>query len=70
MKKIDLEIKNPETVVIEDAAHAIGSSYETGEKVGSCAYSQMTMFSSHPNKNITTGEGGIASPTIQSSIAV
>jgi len=50
---------NPATVVIEDAAHAVGSSYPSGEKVGSCAYSDMTMFSFHPAKTLTTGEGGM-----------
>ncbi|MBD7943036.1 UDP-4-amino-4,6-dideoxy-N-acetyl-beta-L-altrosamine transaminase [Psychrobacillus sp. Sa2BUA9] len=43
-------------VVIEDAAHALGSKYK-GKKVGSI--SDMTMFSFHPVKHITTGEGGI-----------
>lgn len=43
--------------VIEDAAHAIGSEYR-GSKVGSCTYSDMTVFSFHPVKTITTGEGG------------
>ena len=43
---------------IEDAAHAIGSTYENGQKVGSCVYSDMTVFSFHPVKTITTGEGG------------
>lgn len=43
--------------VIEDAAHAIGSEYK-GEKVGSCKYSDMTVFSFHPVKTITTCEGG------------
>jgi len=43
--------------VIEDAAHAIGSEYK-GEKIGSCKYSDMTIFSFHPVKTITTGEGG------------
>jgi UDP-4-amino-4,6-dideoxy-N-acetyl-beta-L-altrosamine transaminase len=44
--------------IIEDAAHAIGSVYENGKKVGSCVYSDMTVFSFHPVKTITTGEGG------------
>jgi perosamine synthetase len=44
--------------VIEDAAHAIGSRYEEGQPVGNCAYSDMTAFSFHPVKTITTGEGG------------
>ncbi len=43
--------------VIEDAAHAIGSEYK-GEKVGSCHYSDMTIFSFHPVKSITSAEGG------------
>lgn len=48
-------------VVIEDAAHAIGSEYEAGGaglRVGACAHSDMTVFSFHPVKHITTGEGG------------
>ena len=47
-------------VVIEDASHALGGSYEEGRKgkVGSCRYSDMTIFSFHPVKHITTGEGG------------
>jgi len=45
--------------VIEDASHAIGSSYEK-EPVGNCKYSSITVFSFHPVKIITTGEGGIA----------
>lgn len=44
-------------VVIEDAAHALGSEYR-GSRVGSCRYSDMTVFSFHPVKTITTGEGG------------
>jgi perosamine synthetase len=45
--------------VIEDAAHSLGARYETGEMVGSCKYSDMTVFSFHPVKSITTGEGGM-----------
>ncbi|MDB6081045.1 MAG: DegT/DnrJ/EryC1/StrS aminotransferase family protein [Chlamydiia bacterium] len=59
MKKLERLIATPNAVVIEDAAHALGSLYPTGEKVGSCTYSQMTVFSFHPAKNITTGEGGM-----------
>ena len=44
--------------VIEDAAHAIGSCYADGTPVGNCKYSDMTVFSFHPVKTITTGEGG------------
>lgn len=45
--------------IIEDAAHALGSIYPTGERVGSCKFSDLTVFSFHPVKNITTGEGGV-----------
>jgi UDP-4-amino-4,6-dideoxy-N-acetyl-beta-L-altrosamine transaminase len=45
--------------VIEDAAHAIGGRY-TGEPVGNCRYSDIAVFSFHPVKIVTTGEGGIA----------
>jgi len=45
--------------VLEDAAHAIGAS-RNGEPVGSCRWSDITVFSFHPVKIITTGEGGIA----------
>ncbi|NOY87611.1 MAG: aminotransferase class I/II-fold pyridoxal phosphate-dependent enzyme, partial [Deltaproteobacteria bacterium] len=47
--------------VIEDAAHALGASYQDQGRtclVGSCAHSHMTTFSFHPVKHITTGEGG------------
>lgn len=58
MQTVSEQIIHPDVVIIEDAAHALGSSYEEGLKVGSCAYSDMTVFSFHPAKNITTGEGG------------
>lgn len=45
--------------IIEDAAHAIGA--RLGETItGDCAYSDITVFSFHPVKIITTGEGGMA----------
>ena len=47
--------------VIEDAAHALGASYKSGGKwykVGCCRHSDITIFSFHPIKHITTGEGG------------
>lgn len=44
--------------IIEDAAHALGAVYE-GKKIGSLKYSEMAMFSFHPVKHITTGEGGV-----------
>jgi dTDP-4-amino-4,6-dideoxygalactose transaminase len=43
--------------IVEDAAHAIGSDYKN-TKIGSCQYSDLTTFSFHPVKTITTGEGG------------
>lgn len=44
--------------IIEDASHAVGADYlET--KVGSCTFSDMTVFSFHPVKIVTTGEGGM-----------
>lgn len=45
--------------IIEDASHAIGSSY-SDIKVGSCIHSNITVFSFHPVKIITTAEGGMA----------
>ena len=44
--------------LIEDASHAIGGSYLT-HKIGACTFSDMTVFSFHPVKVITTGEGGM-----------
>ena len=46
-------------VVVEDASHAIGGHYR-GDPVGNCRYSTITVFSFHPVKIITTGEGGLA----------
>lgn len=45
--------------VLEDASHAIGGRYQ-GEPVGNCRHSAITVFSFHPVKVITTGEGGLA----------
>ena len=48
--------------IIEDACHALGASYEFKKKkimVGSCKHSDLAIFSTHPVKSITTGEGGI-----------
>ena len=45
-------------VVIEDACHALGARTPAGP-VGNCAHSDMTVFSFHPVKSITCGEGGI-----------
>jgi dTDP-4-amino-4,6-dideoxygalactose transaminase len=45
--------------VIEDASHAIGGKYK-GEWIGNSRYSDITVFSFHPVKIITTAEGGMA----------
>lgn len=45
--------------VIEDASHAIGADY-AGDAVGSCRFSDITVFSFHPVKIVTTAEGGVA----------
>lgn len=45
--------------IIEDASHAIGGKYK-GEPVGNCKYSDISIFSFHPVKIITTAEGGMA----------
>ncbi len=45
--------------ILEDASHALGARYKN-EPVGNCRYSDITVFSFHPVKSITTGEGGMA----------
>jgi UDP-4-amino-4,6-dideoxy-N-acetyl-beta-L-altrosamine transaminase len=45
--------------IIEDASHAIGGKYKN-ESIGNCRYSDITVFSFHPVKIITTAEGGMA----------
>ncbi|MDD5113270.1 MAG: UDP-4-amino-4,6-dideoxy-N-acetyl-beta-L-altrosamine transaminase [Methylobacter sp.] len=45
--------------IIEDASHAIGGKYQN-QAIGNCLYSDITVFSFHPVKIITTGEGGMA----------
>jgi UDP-4-amino-4,6-dideoxy-N-acetyl-beta-L-altrosamine transaminase len=45
--------------IIEDASHAIGAEYR-GSRIGNCEYSDIAVFSFHPVKIITTGEGGMA----------
>ena len=44
--------------LVEDAAHALGATYK-GQPVGNCRYSDITVFSFHPVKMITTAEGGM-----------
>ncbi len=61
MERLNHLLTNPQAIIIEDAAHALGSHYyKGGPKIGSCYWSQMTIFSFHPAKTITTGEGGLA----------
>ncbi len=50
--------KENDLFVIEDSCHALGARYKENP-VGSCKYSDMTVFSFHPVKHITTGEGGM-----------
>jgi perosamine synthetase len=57
LEKIGLIAKKHNLMVIEDAAHALGAEYK-GSKIGACKYSDMSIFSFHPVKHITTGEGG------------
>ena len=53
-KKLSLKYN---LIIIEDAAHALGSEYE-GQKIGGGKYSDFTVTSFHPVKTITTAEGG------------
>ena len=58
MKEIQAIAKKHRLLIIEDAAHALGSEY-ADEKIGACTYSDMTCLSFHAVKHITTGEGGM-----------
>ncbi len=61
MKRISNIARAHDIKIIEDACHALGTQYYDGEKtryVGDGTYSDATMLSFHPVKNITTGEGG------------
>ena len=57
LEKISNIAKSYNLLIIEDACHALGAQYKS-EKIGNCKYSDMTVFSFHPVKSITTGEGG------------
>lgn len=57
MQAISALCKPLNIAIIEDAAHALGASYQNA-KVGSCQYSDMAVLSFHPVKSITTAEGG------------
>jgi perosamine synthetase len=58
METIASITKNKDIHLIEDASHAVGSKYANRRMVGSCCYSDMTVFSFHPVKTIATAEGG------------
>jgi UDP-4-amino-4,6-dideoxy-N-acetyl-beta-L-altrosamine transaminase len=58
MEHISRIAKKHNIIVIEDACHAIGAKYK-GSRIGDCKYSDMAVFSFHPVKHITTGEGGM-----------
>jgi len=71
LEKISNIAKSHNLLVIEDASHALGAEYRCSSqlsthhsqldkwiKVGNCKYSDITIFSFHPIKSITTGEGG------------
>jgi UDP-4-amino-4,6-dideoxy-N-acetyl-beta-L-altrosamine transaminase len=57
--KLIRKLIGKKTILIEDAAHAFGAKYDDGTMVGSCKYSNATVFSFHPVKTIACGEGGI-----------
>ena len=59
MKAINSLSKKYGFKIIEDASHAVGGKY-LNNPVGSCEFSDITVFSFHPVKIITTGEGGMA----------
>jgi UDP-4-amino-4,6-dideoxy-N-acetyl-beta-L-altrosamine transaminase len=59
MQQIGMLAKKFNFKVIEDASHAIGARYQ-GEKIGNCRYSDVTVFSFHPVKIVTSAEGGMA----------
>lgn len=59
MKAIGKLAKEYGFKVIEDASHAIGGQYH-GQPIGNCEYSDITVFSFHPVKIVTTAEGGAA----------
>lgn len=59
MEQIQNLAKKYKFYIIEDACHALGGKYQN-QMIGNCRYSDITVFSFHPVKNITTGEGGVA----------
>ncbi|MDA8709154.1 UDP-4-amino-4,6-dideoxy-N-acetyl-beta-L-altrosamine transaminase [Gammaproteobacteria bacterium] len=59
LEEISALAKKYNVRLIEDASHAVGAKYKN-QSIGSCFYSDITIFSFHPVKIITTGEGGMA----------
>ena len=59
LKSIDALAKKYHFKIIEDASHAIGGQY-LNQPIGQCRFSDITVFSFHPVKIITSGEGGMA----------
>lgn len=59
MEKIRQLSDKYDLAVVEDASHALGATYDDGNRVGNCQYSDMTCFSFHPVKGIASGEGGM-----------
>lgn len=59
IKALSRSVSSLNTTIIEDGAAALGSRYDARHRVGSCRWSDMTVFSFHPAKLITTGEGGM-----------
>lgn len=58
MEQISKIAKKHNLIIIEDACHALGTKYKD-TNIGDCSYSDMSVFSFHPVKHITTGEGGL-----------
>jgi UDP-4-amino-4,6-dideoxy-N-acetyl-beta-L-altrosamine transaminase len=59
MKRIKQLAEKYNLAIVEDAAHALGATYDDGSRVGNCQYSDMTILSFHPVKGIAAGEGGM-----------
>lgn len=59
MKRIRFIADRHGSKVIEDASHALGGRYANGSPIGSCEFADMVVFSFHPVKSITAGEGGM-----------
>ena len=59
MEKIHILAQQYNFAIIEDASHAIGGKYKQ-KPIGNCEYSDITVFSFHPVKIVTTAEGGVA----------